>query len=90
MPASARDRRPAVGNGRIMTETTSGDRARRAVPIWVQVLIWAVLIGLLVLLAIGLSRRSRARCSPAIACSDFELALFSGYEYNGQAQVEPG
>ena len=71
-----------------MTESTSGNRARQPVPIWVQVLIWAGLIGLLVLMAIGLSRRQQGTVQPGDRVQDFELALFSGYEYNGQATVD--
>ena len=47
-------------------------------------LIWAGLIGLLVLMAIGLSRRQQGTVQPGDRVQDFELALFSGYEYNGQ------
>ena len=69
-----------------MTETTSGARPRRrAVPVWAQVLIWAVLIGLLVLMAIGLNRTQQGTVQPGDRVGDFELALFSGYEYDGQA-----
>jgi cytochrome c biogenesis protein CcmG/thiol:disulfide interchange protein DsbE len=70
-----------------MSETTAGTPARRAVPIWVQVLIWAGLIGLLVILAIGLSRSQRGTVQPGERVGNFDLTLFSGYEYNGQAQV---
>ena len=70
-----------------MMETTSGGKARRAVPIWVQLLIWAGLIGLLVLVAIGLGRRQQGTAQPGDRVKDFELALFSGYEYNGQPSV---
>jgi cytochrome c biogenesis protein CcmG/thiol:disulfide interchange protein DsbE len=71
-----------------MTETTSSAKARRPVPIWVQVLIWAGLIGLLVLMAIGLSRRQQGTAQPGDRVKDFELALFSGYEYNGKPSVD--
>ncbi len=73
-----------------MTESTPGTGARRPVPIWIQLLIWAGLIGLLVLLAIGLGRRQQGTVQPGDQVQDFELALFSGYEYNGQASVALG
>ena len=73
-----------------MTESIPGIRARRPVPIWIQLLIWAGLIGLLVLLAIGLGRRQQGTVQPGDQVRDFELALFSGYEYNGQASVALG
>jgi cytochrome c biogenesis protein CcmG/thiol:disulfide interchange protein DsbE len=52
------------------------------------VLIWAFLIGLLVLLAIGLNRTQQGTVQPGDRIGEFELALFSGYEYEGQAQVD--
>ena len=62
-----------------MSETTENTTARRAVPVWAQVLIWAFLIGLLVLMAIGLNRTQRGTVQPGERVGDFELALFSGY-----------
>lgn len=70
-----------------VTETPTTTPVRKAVPIWIQMLIWAVLIGLLVLLAIGLNRSQRGTVQPGERVSDFELALFGGYEYNGAANV---
>jgi len=57
------------------------------VPLWTQVLVWVFLIGLLVILAISLNRSQRGTVRPGERVGDFELALFSGYEYNGQAKV---
>lgn len=71
-----------------MTQSSSGTKARRPVPVWVQVLIWAGLIGLLVLMAIGLSRRQQGTVQPGDRVQDFELALFSGYEYDGSTSVD--
>jgi cytochrome c biogenesis protein CcmG/thiol:disulfide interchange protein DsbE len=55
--------------------------------VWAQVLIWAGLIGLLVILAIGLGRRQQGTVQPGDRVGNFRLALFSGYEYNGQPEV---
>jgi cytochrome c biogenesis protein CcmG/thiol:disulfide interchange protein DsbE len=71
-----------------MSEMTENKTSRRAVPVWAQVLIWAFLIGLLVLMAIGLNRTQRGTVQPGERVGDFALVLFSGYEYNGQAQVD--
>ncbi|HET6846863.1 MAG TPA: TlpA disulfide reductase family protein, partial [Anaerolineales bacterium] len=76
------------GMGDFMTQSSSGTKARRPVPIWVQVLIWAGLIGLLVLMAIGLSRRQQGTVQPGDRMQDFQLTLFSGYEYNGSTSVD--
>lgn len=70
-----------------MTEDATSVPARRAVPLWVQGLIWAGLIGLLVLLAVGLSRKQQGTVQPGERVGNFRLELFSGYEYNGQSQI---
>lgn len=70
-----------------MTETTTAAPARRTVPLWAQVLIWIALIGLLALMAIGLSRRQQGTVQPGDQVGDFALALFTGYEYDGQPAV---
>lgn len=70
-----------------MTEASTSVPARRAVPLWVQGLIWAGLIGLLVLLAVGLSRKQQGTVQPGERVGNFRLELFSGYEYNGQSQI---
>jgi len=70
-----------------MSEKTNTTPARRGVPVWVQVLIWVGLIGLLVILAIGLNRSQRGTLQPGDRVGNFDLTPFSGYEYNSQAQV---
>ncbi|HSR20944.1 MAG TPA: TlpA disulfide reductase family protein [Anaerolineales bacterium] len=70
-----------------MTDASTSVPARRAVPLWVQGLIWAGLIGLLVLLAVGLSRKQQGTVQPGERVGNFRLELFSGYEYNGQSQI---
>ena len=63
-----------------MTDSVPSAHTRKAVPLWVQVLIWAGLVGLLVLMAIGLSRRQQGTVQPGDRVREFELELFSGYE----------
>jgi len=70
-----------------MSEKTNTTPARRGVPVWVQVLIWVGLIGLLVILAIGLNRSQRGTLQPGDRVGNFDLTLFSGYMYNSRAQV---
>jgi cytochrome c biogenesis protein CcmG/thiol:disulfide interchange protein DsbE len=70
-----------------MDDLTAAKPRRRAVPIWAQVLIWVILIGLMVILAMGLNRSQRGTVQPGERVGNFDLALFSGYEHNGQAQV---
>lgn len=68
-----------------MTETTNAV-PRRGVPLWAQIIIWAVLVGLLVIVAIGLKRSQQGTVQPGDKIKDISLPLFSGYELNGQTQ----
>ncbi len=70
-----------------MTET--GNAApRRGVPLWVQIIIWVVLVGLLILVAITLGKRQQGTVQPGDKIPDFTLPLYSGYEYEGQSEVK--
>lgn len=62
--------------------------AKRDVPVWVQILIWLGLLGLLVILAAGLLKAKHPIMSVGTRVPDFSLTLFSGYEYNGVSQVK--
>ena len=61
---------------------------RRGVPLWVQILIWTVLVALLVIVAIGLNRSQQGTVQPGDKIKDFPVTLYSGYERNGQTQVK--
>jgi cytochrome c biogenesis protein CcmG/thiol:disulfide interchange protein DsbE len=60
---------------------------RRAVSPRTQLIIWGGLIGLLVLVGLGLKRSQQGTVQPGARVADFSLALFSGYEYNGQPEI---
>lgn len=60
----------------------------RGVSLWIQILIWAFLAGLLILLGTGLVRARQGTIQPGETVPDFTLTLFSGYEYNGQSEVK--
>lgn len=71
-----------------MTESRAAAPAsRRGVPLWAQVVIWAVLVGLLVLVAIALKRSQQGTVQPGDKLPAFGMTLFSGYELDGKAQV---
>ncbi len=70
-----------------MTETTN-TIPRRGVPLWAQIIIWALLVGLLVIVAIGLNRSQQGNVQPGAKINDFSLTTFSGYELNGQSQLK--
>ena len=61
---------------------------KREVPIWVQILIWLGLLGLLALLAAGLMKAGHPIMSVGSQVPDFTLTLFNGYEFNGAAQLK--
>jgi len=60
---------------------------RRGVPIWAQIIIWAFLVGLLAIVAVGLKRAQEGTVQPGATIEDFTFALFPGYEYEGQDQI---
>ncbi len=68
--------------------TVAAPPRRRGVPVWAQVIVWAVLVGLLVLVAIALKRSQQGTVQPGDKIPDFSMPLFSGYELNGKSQVE--
>lgn len=69
-----------------MAEIKSTPRQR--VSIWTQIFIWAPLFGLLFLTGFGLMRARQGTIQPGDKVPDFSLTLFSGYEYNGQSEIE--
>ena len=68
-----------------MTESSIA-APRRGVPIWVQIIIWVFLVGLLAIVAVGLKRAQEGTVQPGATIEDFTFTLFAGYEYNGQAK----
>lgn len=68
-----------------MTETTP---QKRGVALWVQIIIWVFLVGLLVLVGVILSKRQQGTVQPGDTIPDFTLPLFSGYEYEGKSEVK--
>jgi cytochrome c biogenesis protein CcmG/thiol:disulfide interchange protein DsbE len=69
-----------------MTET-SIPAPRRGVPIWAQIIIWAFLVGLLAIVALGLKRAQEGTVQPGQVIDDFTLPLFSGYEFEGKSEI---
>ena len=69
-----------------MIETTT--ISRRAIPLWVQILVWVFLVGLLALLGLGTKRANHGSVQPGEKIPDFNLTLYSRYEYNGRSDVK--
>jgi len=62
--------------------------SRRGVPLWIQILIWTLLLGLLILLGFGLVRARQGTIQPGDEVPDFSLTLYTGYEYNDLSTVK--
>ncbi len=69
-----------------MAEVNSNQQ--RGVSLWTQILIWVLLLGLLILVGFGLVRARQGTIQPGDKVPDFDLTLYSGYEYNGQSAVK--
>ena len=67
-----------------MTESTTST-PRRGVPLWVQIIIWVSLLGLLVIVAVELNRSQQGQVGRGDKISNFTMPLFSGFELNGQS-----
>lgn len=70
-----------------MTETPSIPAPRRGVPLWVQVIIWAFLVGLLAIVALGLRRAQQGTVQPGQKIANFTLPLYTGYQIENKAEI---
>jgi cytochrome c biogenesis protein CcmG, thiol:disulfide interchange protein DsbE len=67
--------------------TNSPGLPRRGAPLWVQILVWAGLMGLLVLLGLGLFRAQHPIISIGSTVPDFTMSFFNDYQYQQQNQT---
>jgi cytochrome c biogenesis protein CcmG/thiol:disulfide interchange protein DsbE len=72
----------------MLQEPNTPPAPKRGVPLWVQILVWIGLLGLLGLLAAGLLKAKNPILSVGSQVPDFTLTLFSGYERNGALEVK--
>lgn len=70
-----------------MTELTN-TAPRRGVPIWIQIIIWIFLVGLLTIVGFQLSRVQEGTVQPGSTINNFTIEMFEGYDYNGQTQIQ--
>jgi len=61
---------------------------KRGVSLWVQMLIWLSITGLLVLVGLGLWKAQRPMVSVGSPAPDFNLTLFEGYNFDGAPSVK--
>ncbi len=62
--------------------------SRQGIPLWAQILIWAFILALLVLVGFGLARAQQGQVQPGYKAPEFTLTFYSGYEYNSQPTVK--
>ena len=70
-----------------MIDNTIPTRIRRSVPLWVQIIIWGVFVGLLVIVAVTLNRSQQGTVQPGDRLNNFTMTMFTGYEFNSQTQA---
>lgn len=61
---------------------------RRGVPIWVQVIIWTLLVALFALVWVTLNKRQQGSVQPGAEIPDFTLNFFDGYQYEGKSEIK--
>jgi cytochrome c biogenesis protein CcmG/thiol:disulfide interchange protein DsbE len=69
----------------VMTESRSGT-PRRGVPLWVQIVVWVSLLGLLGIVAVELNHSQQGQVGRGDKISNFTMPLFSGFELDGHGQ----
>jgi len=67
-----------------MNQSSPGKAGPR-IPLGTQVIIWLVLVGLLVLIALGLRKASNPIIAIDSQIPDFSLELFDGYQHEGRS-----
>ena len=70
-----------------MSDNTIPTPRRRSVPLWVQIIIWGVFVGLLVIVAVTLNRSQQGTVQPGDRLNNFTMTMFTGYELDSQAQA---
>lgn len=70
-----------------MTESTNNAPERKGVPLWVQIIVWLALAGLLFMLALGLWRAQRPMAEMGKLAPEMSFEFYNGYEYQGQTTL---
>jgi len=73
----------------VMTEETNTQTPaqKRGVSLSAQIIIWAAVMGLLVLVGLGLKKAQNPIISIGSEVPDFPLTMFDGYSYQGASEI---
>lgn len=71
-----------------MTESTNNAPERKGVSLWIQVVVWLALAGLLFMLALGLWRAQRPMAEVGKPVPEMSFEFYDGYEYQGQPSIK--
>lgn len=66
---------------------TQPDKSNRNVPLWVQILIWLSLLGLLALVALALGKAQTPILKKGSIVPEFKLSFYEGFEYDGLREI---
>jgi cytochrome c biogenesis protein CcmG/thiol:disulfide interchange protein DsbE len=70
-----------------MTESENTAPERKGAPLWVQIIIWVFLLGLLGMLALGLRRAQQPMAAVGKPIPDIAFEFYNGYEYQGKTSL---
>jgi cytochrome c biogenesis protein CcmG, thiol:disulfide interchange protein DsbE len=70
-----------------MTEPNALEK-KQGIPVWVQILIWLALLGLLALVALGLAKAKTPMLTNGSSVPEFTLSLYQGYGYQEGSSVD--
>lgn len=71
-----------------MSEMNSIEQApRRGMPLWIQLIVWVGLIGLLVVLAFGLKNAQEGSAQAGDTTQNFTLKFFDGYNMQDKKEI---
>ncbi|NJN80553.1 MAG: hypothetical protein HC797_08820 [Anaerolineales bacterium] len=59
---------------------------RKSVPLWIQIIVWVFIAGLLVLVGSTLSKRQQGTIQPGDKVSDFSLSFSVGMNLTGRVK----
>lgn len=66
---------------------TNPTESKGGLPLWAQLLIWAGLLGLLALVALGLAKAKTPILTNGSVVPEFTLPLYEGYEYDSTTEI---